>query len=208
MSPSPTRLMSPSPTQPLVSSRFGFFPPPASQHPSSAPSPSSEVPPSPLPPPSPSPVYPSSGRVGLHTDATPPAPADPADPESGPDEGEGNNEEMEIDETSDGEDDRRAHEFLQATPVQTGAVGGNSPILLPHDNHDFAVCFFPPVHRPHDHQLTCFAGAKFESVGPSAAPLAKPGSEGPSTFTTSTLATTPTIGPCHWVHRTLFVINN
>lgn len=99
--------------------------------------PPSHLPPSPLPP-----ARSSSEQVSLPVGTTPPGPQGSVDPESSSDEeGEDNHEEMEIDEISDGEDDRRAHEFLQAAPVQTGTMGGNSPILLPHDNHDFAVCF-------------------------------------------------------------------
>lgn len=64
------------------------------------------------------------------------------DSESGSDESEVGNEEAEIDEISDGEDDRRAHELLQATPVQMGTTRGESLIRLPFDNHDFAVRLF------------------------------------------------------------------
>lgn len=72
---------------------------------------------------------------------SPPQARDVIDPESGSDRSETNHEEIEIDETSDGEDERRAHEILRA-PVQTGTIGGNSPISLPYDNHDFAVRLF------------------------------------------------------------------
>lgn len=42
----------------------------------------------------------------------PPGPQDVIDPESGSDGGETNYEEIEINETSDGEDEHRAHEIL------------------------------------------------------------------------------------------------
>ena len=64
-----------------------------------------------------------------------------SDAETSPDEGEDNDNPKEVDETSDGEDERRAHELLQATPTRAGTMGGNSPPLLPYDNHNFAVCF-------------------------------------------------------------------
>lgn len=111
----------------MVSSRFGFFPPPLSQHP-----------PNTLSPP---PIRSSSEHLSSDINIPLPSPQE-VDPESGSDEGETDEEEAEIDETSDGEDDRRAHELLQAAPFQIEPTRGNSPIVLPHDNHDFAVCFF------------------------------------------------------------------
>jgi len=79
-------------------------------------------------------------------------------------EGEGDHEDVEIDEISDGEDDRRAHELLQAVPVRIGTTRGSSPILLPYDNHDFVV---RTTHcQCGNHRLTYFIGARFKPVGP------------------------------------------
>jgi len=74
---------------------------------------------------------------------TPSGPEDTSDPGTNSDEGENENdyEEMEIDETSDGEDDRRAHELLQVAPAQAATMGGSSPISLPYDNYNFVVRF-------------------------------------------------------------------
>ena len=68
-------------------------------------------------------------------------PSNLQDPASDLDEGEVGEEDVEIDEISDDEDDRRAHELLhQAVPVRMG----NSPITLPYDNRDFVVGFILP----------------------------------------------------------------
>jgi hypothetical protein len=71
----------------------------------------------------------------------PPSAPDTSDTETSPDEGEDNNDDKEVDEISDSEDERRAHELLQATPTRARTTGGSSPILLPYDNHNFAVRF-------------------------------------------------------------------
>ena len=59
---------------------------------------------------------------------------------SADDEGKENDpEELEIDEMSDDEDDRRARELLQAAPVRVNTSEGTAPMLLPYDNYMFAV---------------------------------------------------------------------
>jgi len=92
--------------------------------------------------PSPAPALSSHTHVGPHVNIPLPDLQDTSDPENSQDDEEGgdNDEEMEIDETSDGEDDRRAHEILQATD-QTATTRGNSLVRLPYDNHSFAVRF-------------------------------------------------------------------
>jgi hypothetical protein len=46
----------------------------------------------------------------------------------------------EIDEVSEDEDDRRAHELLR-TPVPVEDTRGGSPATLPYNNYTFAVSF-------------------------------------------------------------------
>ena len=77
----------------------------------------------------------SSQGISLQATTAPEA----GDPETGSEEEEDEGDrEMEIDEKSDGEDDRRAHELLQAAPAQVGSM---TPTSLPYSNHDFVVCF-------------------------------------------------------------------
>ena len=119
-----------SPTQPVTNSRFGFFLPPSSQPLSRTPR---SLRSSPTPPPA------SSQHVGLPVDIAPTSPQDISDTESSPDEGEDKDDDKEIDEISDGEDERHAHDLLQATPAQARTMGGSLLISLPYNNHDFAV---------------------------------------------------------------------
>ena len=72
-----------------------------------------------------------------------PSPEDNSDPEPGSDEegDENSHEDIEVDEVSDDEDDRHAHQILQAVPDQVNAAGGGSLISLPYDNYNFAVRF-------------------------------------------------------------------
>jgi len=125
----------PLPSQPPIDPRFGFFPP-QSQPPRTQP-----VMRSPTPSPTPAPSSPPHSSPTINT--TPPGPQNTSDAEISQDdeEGEGSDEEMEIDETSEGEEDRRAHEILQAVPDQTETMRGNSLVRLPYDNRNFAVRF-------------------------------------------------------------------
>ena len=78
-----------------------------------------------------------------------------AEEELGADEeDEGDDPEMEIDETSDCEDNHRAHELLQAAPDQAETGGGSSPMLLPYDDYTFVV-------RPIIHKHNCTMRTNF-----------------------------------------------
>ena len=125
--PQPQSLLH-APAQAAIDPRFGFFPSPPQPPPSA---PRSQLP---AGPPSPSPTV-APVRFAQHVGQ------DASDIEISPDDGEDNNEPKEIDETSDSEDERRAHELLQAAPTQATAMGGNTLVLLPYDNRDFAVRF-------------------------------------------------------------------
>ena len=92
------------------------------------------------PSPTPVPAH-AATHADPRVDTALPGLQDANSPEISSEEEEGEGEEMEIDEISDGEDDRRAHELLQAAPVEARLMGGSSPISLPYDNHNFAVCF-------------------------------------------------------------------
>jgi len=93
--------------------------------------------------PSQTPVLSSPGYVSPHVNAAPFSLQDAGDPETGLDdeeeeEGE-EGPEMEIDEISNDEDDRRAREILRAAPDRTGVMQRDTLVQLPYDNRNFAV---------------------------------------------------------------------